>query len=78
MRRVAELVDRRHAIDPVTAVDQNLRVARKRRDVARYRNHRRYLAGRKLRHLRLRALPWGIEYDRIVIAQFLRHQRAAE
>src|SRR3984893_10159071 len=36
MRGVAELVDRRHALDLVAAVDQDFGVAGKRRDIARH------------------------------------------
>ncbi len=78
MRRVAELVDRRDTADLVAAVDQAPRIAGKRRDIAGHRDHDRDLAGGKLFHLCLRALPWRIEHDGIVVAQFLRHQRAVE
>ena len=39
MRRMAELVDRRHGFQLVAAVDQNPRVARERRDIAGHRDH---------------------------------------
>src|SRR6478752_1392406 len=78
MRRMAELVDWRDALDFITTVDQYFRVAGKCRHVARYRDDHRNLAGRKLRDLRLSTLSRRIEHDRIVIAQFLRHQRTTE
>ena len=78
MRRVAELIDWRDAFDLVAAIDQDFGVARECRDVAGNRDHHRNFARRKLRRLRLRALPWRVEDNRIVVAQFLRHQRAAE
>ena len=79
MRGVAELVDRRDALDLVAAVDQDFRVARERRDVAGDRNHRRNPARRELARIcALRALPRRIEHDRIVVAQLLRHQRPAK
>jgi hypothetical protein len=78
MRGVAELVDWRDALDLVAAVDQDPGIARERRDIAGYRNHRGYPAGGELGHLRLRALTRRVEHHRIVIAQFLRHQRPAK
>src|SRR5258708_1701317 len=57
MRGVAELIHRRHALEPVAAADQNPRVSRKRRDVAGHRNHQWNFAGCKLDDLRLCALP---------------------
>ena len=78
MRRVAELIDRRHALEPVAAIDQDPRVARECRGIARHRDHDRHLARRELLRLRLRALPRRIEHHGVEVAQFLRHQRAAE
>ena len=60
------------------AIDQDPGIARKRRDVAGDRHHGCDLASRELCYLRLRALTRRIEYDRIVVAQLLRHQRPAE
>src|SRR5471030_2822964 len=78
MRRMPELVDRRYTLDPVAAVDQDFRVARKCRHIARYRDHHGNLADRKLLRLRLRAMARRIEHDRVVVAQLLRHQRPPE
>src|SRR5450759_1398931 len=78
MRGVAKLVDRRHALKPVAAIDQDPRVTRKRCDIARHCDHYRNFAGRELLDLRLCALPRRIEYDCVKVAQLLRHQRTAE
>ena len=64
--------------DGVTAVDQDICIAREGRDIAGHRDHHRNLARRQLLDLRLRALPRRIEHDGIVVAQFLRHQRTPE
>src|SRR5271154_3460418 len=69
MRRVTELVDRRHRLDPVAAIDENPCIARERRDVAGDRDHHGDLACRELKALRLRALPRRVEYDSVVVAQ---------
>ena len=78
MRRVAKLVDRRHVLDSIAAVDQNPSVARKRRWIARYGDDDRYLAGGELPGLRFSALARRIEYGNVEITQLLRHQRTAE
>ncbi len=78
MRGMTELIDRRHALQPVAAVDQDTRVAGEGCGIARDRNHHADLACRELKALRLRALARRIEHDRIVVAQFLRHQRTPE
>src|SRR5260370_40991171 len=71
MRGMAELVDRPHAFDPVTAVDQNPRVARKRRGIARHCDHHANFAGRARLRFLPRAPARAIEYDRILSAPFL-------
>src|SRR6516162_7080165 len=47
MRRVAKLVDRAHAFDSVSAVDQDARIAREGRDIAGHRDDRADLARRQ-------------------------------
>ena len=78
MRRMPELIDGRDALDFVTALDQDARVAGKGRDIAGYGDHERHFARRKPSGLRLRALPRRIEYDRIEIPQFFRDQWTAK
>ena len=78
MRRVSKLVDGRDALDFVAALDQDARIAGKGRDIAGHRDHERHFARRKPFGLSLRALPRRIEYHRVEIPQFFRHQRTAK
>lgn len=68
MGRVAELVDRHHGLDPITAIDEQPRVAREGRDVAGNCDDDRHLACGKLERLRLRALTRRIEHHGVEIA----------
>src|SRR3954451_14990983 len=70
VRRVTKLIDRRHALDAIAAIDQNARISGERRGIARDRHHDRDFAGGESLYLRLRALPRRIEYHGIVVAQF--------
>src|ERR1700756_2367505 len=51
MRSMAELINRCHALDPVTAIDQDPRVANKGRCIAGHCDHDGHLAGGKLKRL---------------------------
>ena len=62
MRRIEELIDRRHAHETVTAVDEGARVAREGHGIAGNRDHRRHGRCRQLARLRLGALPRRIEH----------------
>src|ERR1700689_3260888 len=68
VRRIQKLVDRGDALDSVTAVDQDARVAGKGRDIARHRDPPRDLARGEPFGLRLCTLPWRVEHDRIEVA----------
>src|SRR5262245_2002272 len=57
MRRITELVDRRHLHEPVAAIDENTRVAREGRGIARHGNDDRNCRGGERIRLCLRALP---------------------
>ena len=78
MGRMAELVDRRDRGEPIAAVDQHARVARKRRRIARHRDHERHGAVGELARLRLRALTRRIEHHGVEALELLRDQRPAE
>jgi hypothetical protein len=65
-------LNRRDACDFMAAVDQSLRIACRRCDVARYRDHEGNVASHELLDLRMRALPLRIEDHRVLVAQFLR------
>src|SRR5262245_29898294 len=78
MRRVTKLIDRGYALEAITAVDENARVAREGRCIAGDGDHVRQLACSELLGLRLRALPRRVEDHDIESAQFLWHQRTTE
>ena len=77
MRRIFELIDRRHAGELVTALGQNLHVARKRCRIARHRDHERHGALGKLARLRLRALTRRIEHHGVDPLEFRARPAAA-
>src|SRR5262245_61416606 len=78
MRRITELIDRRDAREPVAAIDQNARVARKGRGIAGYGDHERYARRGERARLRLGTLARWVEYDGVEAFELACHQRAAE
>src|SRR5580693_1464830 len=78
VRRIAELIDRRHRREPITAVDQKARVAGERRRIARHGNDDGDVALRKRARLRLRALARRIEQHRIEAIELFHHEWPAE
>ena len=77
MRRIKELIDRRHARETITAVDEDAGVAREGRGIAGDRDHRGHGRCRQLARLRLGALPRRIEHHGVEPFELGRHQRAA-
>src|SRR5258708_38444094 len=78
MRRIAKLIDRCCARQPIAAVEQQPGVANECRDVARHRDHQRHLRGGKLARLRVGALAWRIEHHGADALQLLWHEWTAE
>src|ERR1051326_7766819 len=78
VRRVAELVDRGDLIEPVAALDENARVAREGRGVARHRDDERHLRTGEPLRLRERALARRIEHDGVERLEFRLPQMPAK
>ncbi len=78
MRRVAELIHRRDAVELKAAVEKDARIAGEGGWIARRSHHLSDLARGELLRLALRTLSRRIEHDAVNVPQFLRHQRTAK